>query len=510
MSRAKLIIGLLLMAVLGLLARPWVDAWIPGQMQKNMPDLGGIYERAAMHESPSRNPVIVVPGMMGSRLQQRSTGRTIWGAFTKTSIDPSNPEDLRLIACPIDSESDLDRFDDGVSAVGVLDTLKIELAGLSLNHQAYLNILRMLGVGGFRDEELGLAKAIDYGEEHYTCFQFPYDWRRDNAENARRLHQFILEKKAYVEAARLKKYGSKEPVRFDIVAHSMGGLVSRYYLRYGDQGPAVDGNLPELNWSGCQHVDRLIMIGTPNSGSAKSLISIHEGFSFSFLLTKYPSGLVATLPSIYQLLPHGPDSTVFDSETGQALDLFDIETWDQRGWGLLNPKQDSTLRQLLPQVISEENRRALARSHVQACLARAKALHKALNLPATPPPTTSIHLFAGDAIPTVTTLESQLQNQTLSERSRSPGDATVTRKSALADQRTESNWSPTIQTPIFFDDVRFLFDDHFGLTRDPEFTDNVLFLLLEDPTKQPRTATIEGTFKAINGPAANEAKESAN
>jgi hypothetical protein len=28
-----------------------------------------------------------------------------------------------------------------------------------------------------------------------------------------------------------------------------------------------------------------------------------------------------------------------------------------------------------------------------------------------------------------------------------------------------------------------LFDDHFGLTRDAEFTDNALYLLLEDPTK---------------------------
>jgi len=31
--------------------------------------------------------------------------------------------------------------------------------------------------------------------------------------------------------------------------------------------------------------------------------------------------------------------------------------------------------------------------------------------------------------------------------------------------------------------IWFLFDDHFGLTRDAEFTDNALYLLLEDPTK---------------------------
>jgi hypothetical protein len=29
--------------------------------------------------------------------------------------------------------------------------------------------------------------------------------------------------------------------------------------------------------------------------------------------------------------------------------------------------------------------------------------------------------------------------------------------------------------------VTFLFTDHLGLTRDPAFADNVLYLLLEDP-----------------------------
>jgi hypothetical protein len=29
----------------------------------------------------------------------------------------------------------------------------------------------------------------------------------------------------------------------------------------------------------------------------------------------------------------------------------------------------------------------------------------------------------------------------------------------------------------------FLFSDHLGLTKDPAFTDNVLYLLLEDPRR---------------------------
>lgn len=55
---------------------------------------------------------------------------------------------------------------------------------------------------------------------------------------------------------------------------------------------------------------------------------------------------------------------------------------------------------------------------------------------------------------------------------------------------TKQSWSPALQTPIQFRDVRFLFDDHFGLTRDAEFTDNALYLLLEDPTKNSPTQVV--------------------
>ena len=193
---------------------------------------------------------------MGSKLQT-SGGRTVWGVFDNKAIDPENEDDVRLLCCPVDG-ANLSEFDDGVYATGVLDTMTIEIAGLALTRHAYLNILRMLGVGGYRDEELGLAGAIDYGDAHFTCFQFPYDWRRDNADNAKRLHEFLLEKKSYIEAERNRRFGKEIPVKFDIVAHSMGGLLARYYLRYGNVGSVVDGPTPELNWAGAEDIDRVI------------------------------------------------------------------------------------------------------------------------------------------------------------------------------------------------------------------------------------------------------------
>ncbi len=484
MSKRKLLLLLIVFLVLGYFARPWIDQLIPGQTkQTSTPELGDIYNRSAQYDDGIRNPVIVVPGMMGSRLQQLSKSRTVWGAFDNMSIDSDNAADVRLLACPLLADTDLGNFRDGVGATGVLDTLKINIAGLALSHKAYLNILRMLGIGGYRDEELGLAGAVNYGQRHFTCFQFPYDWRCDNADNAKRFHKFLLEKKDYVEEQRLKRFGVATPVKFDIVAHSMGGLLTRYYLRYGDQGANVDGNEVELNWAGCENVDRVILIAPPNNGSAKSLVLTHEGFSFSVVFAPFPSGMVASLPSIYQLMPNGPNPCVFDSESGNPLNHYDIETWDRRGWGMLNPDQDPVLQQLLPEVDSAEERHSIAKAHVARCLERAYALHRALNVRASPPEGTTIHLFAGDAIPTVETLTSNLKERTLTTRSESPGDRTVTRKSAMADQRTEQVWAPTLISPVQFRDIRFLFDDHFGLTRNAEFTDNALYMLLEDPNK---------------------------
>ena len=489
MNKKRLLLLLFLFTVFGYFARPWIDARFPGRMmKKSLPALGVIYDPSVMLKNSIRNPVIVIPGMMGSKLRT-TDGRIVWGVFDNHAIDPENGEDVRLLCCPIDG-TNLSEFDDGVVPTGVLDSLTIEVAGLAVSRQAYLNILRMLGVGGYRDEELGSSGAVDYGDAHFTCFQFPYDWRRDNADNAKRLHEFILEKKRYVEAEHKRRYGIGEPVKFDIVTHSMGGLLARYYLRFGNVGSLVNGQPPELNWAGAEHIDRVIMIGSPNSGSAKSMVSTHEGLSFSVMLDAIPSGMIATLPATYQLLPNGPEPAVFDEETGKPLDHYDIETWDQRGWGMLNPDQDDVLQQLMPEIDTSEERRAIARAHVAECLARARRFHDLLNIPAVPPEGTTFHLFAGDAIPTVETLSSNLENRTLTARTEAPGDRTVTRKSTLADQRVAGEWGPIVQSPVQYRDVRFLFDDHFGLTRDAEFTDNALYLLLEDPTKSSPTRLV--------------------
>jgi len=213
-----------------------------------MVDLGMLYSIAAMHHGIDRNPVIVIPGLLGSRLRDPASKQIVWGAFDGNAADPGTADGARLVALPF---TDMTTPGAGVKQDGVLDRIKIRVAGIPITLQAYAEILNTLGVGGYRDEALGLAGQVDYGNDHFTCFQFGYDWRQDNVINAQNLMAFMKEKRAYVQAEYARRYGVRDaPVKFDIVAHSMGGLLARYALLYGDSDLPADGSLPPVTWGG--------------------------------------------------------------------------------------------------------------------------------------------------------------------------------------------------------------------------------------------------------------------
>ena len=253
-----------------------------------VPDLGQLYSELAQQEDPDRNPVIVIPGILGSRLVDRETGAVAWGAFGLGQVDPNSPAGARLVALPMEQGKGLQELRDGVQPDGALDRVVINFVGFPVELNAYYNILQSLGVGGFRDQGLGEAGVVDYGDRHFTCFQFAYDWRRDIVESAQALDQFINEKRAYVQREIEERYGVKnQNIKFDLVAHSMGGLLARYYLRYGAADLPADGSLPEVTWEGALHVEHLVIIGTPNAGSVDTIDSLLNGFRPAPLFPKY-------------------------------------------------------------------------------------------------------------------------------------------------------------------------------------------------------------------------------
>jgi pimeloyl-ACP methyl ester carboxylesterase len=273
-------------------------------------------------------------------------------------------------------------------------------------------------------------------------------------------------------------------VKVDVIAHSMGGLVLRYYLRYGPNPLPEDGSMPELTWEGARNVRNAILVGTPSAGSVLSFEQLVKGVNFVALITPtYQPAVLGSMPSLYQLLPRTRHSRVVDSVTGEAIDLFDVDVWEQHGWGLADPEQVMILRQLLPDETSDARRREIAIDHLGKCLDKAAQLFASLDEPAAPPAGCSIHLIAGDALPTPDQISVDAQTGTIRTIGKAPGDNTVVRTSALMDERVGKAYLPRLRTPIAWESVRFLDADHLGLTRDRAFTNFVLYTLLEKPNE---------------------------
>ena len=106
-----------------------------------LPDLGALYNAAAQRHEPWRNPVIVIPGILGSRLRDRDTKRLVWGAFSGDYADPRRGDGARLIALPMRPGVPLSELRDSVYSDGTLDRLRVNVLGLPVILNAYVNIL---------------------------------------------------------------------------------------------------------------------------------------------------------------------------------------------------------------------------------------------------------------------------------------------------------------------------------------------------------------------------------
>ena len=453
-----------------------------------------LYDKSAQYHLPDRNPVIVIPGILGSRLTEEITGQVVWGGFRRDFADPNTDKGARLISLPLTGNPTTDEWiTTDVFPDGVLDNIEVKLAGFPFTIQAYANILYTLGVGGYRDETLGL-NAIDYGTDHFTCFQFAYDWRQDIAYNAALLRDFIDEKREEVQKHYAKEYGLENAdVKFDIVAHSMGSLLARYFARYGDAVLTPD---TPITWEGATDLARVILVAPPNAGTVEAIEQLVNGFNTGRpVLPHYHPAMIGTFPSVYQLLPRSRhQAVVWDGDlTNPVENILDPALWEKMQWGLSaqDDKTKAVLQTLLPEVESQEERHTIARAFQRNALERAKIFQEAMDQPAKPPQGLEMFLVAGDGHTTPEVVSIDTDTGGFSIAKFGLGDETVLRTSALMDERMGQEWAPVLVSPITWSATLFTPGKHRSITNGPIFEDNVLYWLLEDPRENSLAETEE-------------------
>src|SRR5215217_6171833 len=301
---------------------------------RRTPDLGRIF--AGVRERKGKRPVIVIPGILGSRIVNRRTGEVVWPSVFRSDVDG-----LSLPTTP-----DLAANRDELVAGRIVEAAKL---------------------------------AGKFGPEFYV---YAYDWRRDNVESARLLVRSV-------EALKLRL--GRPDLRFNVVAHSMGGLVARYAAMYGDRDLPPEGSAPRPDWAGADFVNKIFMFGTPNAGSAEAFAVLLEGYSVTeglrrrvHLLNKLSREDVMTAPSIYQLLPHAGAARFLDRDLRPlSVDLYDPAVWRRFGWSAAN---DPGFRAAYERGAARDEEAPTGRgtlsdldAYLDAVLARARRFHEALD-----------------------------------------------------------------------------------------------------------------------------------
>jgi pimeloyl-ACP methyl ester carboxylesterase len=355
-----------------------------------------------MAPSGCKPPVIFIPGILGSRLVNTRTGKTVWpdlqGGATELALPISAPTLAEnrddIVATEVLEEAHFSYFVPSVAVYGPL------LAALERN-------------GGYRRGDFNAPPPTGYAD---TLYVFPYDWRRDIVESARDLGAKIEE---------LKQRLGRPDLRFDIVTHSMGGLVARYYAMYGERDVLDCPNaLPD--WAGARNLGKIIMISSPNDGSMNAFRTLLRGFAVvdsgkptrgviskfarKYLVARVGPGEVFTSPALYELLPP-PQNTRFFDGTMKPLpvDLYNVETWRYYEWSAAFDERARwrELNRLIDDLgTMDGNAESLRLAAERECflrlvLRRACAFHNAIEAECPPPPTLRFIFIGGDCIPTL-------------------------------------------------------------------------------------------------------------
>ncbi len=192
---------------------------------------------------PDRSPVVFAPGIMGSEL---------W--LGDTQIWPN----LKLLF----KQPDLFKYpgEPGIKPRGILQEVVIVPNLIKMEQYSRL--------GDYLVQDLGYERGKDF-------FEFAYDWRQDIRRSSQQLGKFI------------EDLGFPSII---LIGHSLGTLVSRYYVE---------------RLGGKDKVERLILMGGPHYGTPAGVTSLMFGpevLPFG-IMGETLRKVIATYPTAYQILP---------------------------------------------------------------------------------------------------------------------------------------------------------------------------------------------------------------
>ena len=436
------------------------------------PDLQRLYSigKDSQHNATVEEqlPVILIHGVLGSRLRNKDTGEEVWPGGMGTILFNNYEE----IALSIDPET-------LSPAPSPLEAYAITSSAAGKDY--YGAIIRTLANAGGYIAGVPGKSVVDKKPRYYIYY---YDWRQDNVLSARGLGDLIEQVRS--------DYGMPA-LKVDIIAHSMGGLITRYFMRYGYVDVLDDNDFPVNNY-GSSRVRKVVLLGTPNLGSVSAIQGFLQGYKVG--LRSVPTEVLMTMPSAYQLFPHPINDSIITAN-GSVLDrdLFDTKIWQAFQWSIFNPGVRQKILRRFNDPDAGEKHLALLARYFNKYIERARRFVWSLTVPGAD---TSIRyvVFGGDCELTPKRLlveevngESILRLNPEKIKNRvstvdyeklmlEPGDGRVTRASLFA----RTSLDPTKQRHKYsafnMDHSILLCESHENLTGNISFQNNLLNILL--------------------------------
>lgn len=308
-----------------------------------------------------RGIVVFVPGITGTTMRDRETGRVAWGDFRSLFLPADGGY---AIAMPLGGAEDRLEPGEPILRIGSLPKARRDV---------YLPVVLAYEKAGYRRGE--------------DLLLFGYDWRRDSIENAR-----LLARKLDAIAAA----DSARPIH--LVCQSNATYLCRWALRYGDV--SLDDAEAGVRARPNARVVSVTMLATANGGGIRILRELNRGRRYvAFIGRRFRPEVFFTCESLYQDLPAGRGD-LFVDEDGQPLDidLFDARNWKTYGWAIFG--HDAARRAAgAPDIFGDESTQLAA---LERWLDRAKRMHAALLDDAAPwPDGVRLVSIQGQSYPTI-------------------------------------------------------------------------------------------------------------